>query len=832
MSTYTDIFSGNSITPAFPQYESITLSSNITLSWPAQFQNSNNVVATIMVISPTVGGFSVTMPDATQTAKGFEFYINNPTANAFDLLDNTGGLIYAVTGPSVSLFWLDSNLTPAGMWTRIPAGGGSASVTSINAASTSPDLVITGVPITTTGTITFALDQDLLALTSFGAGTGISVRTGSNAWSLRSIAGTVNQITVTNGSGVAGNPNISLSPNITGIASLAVGNLSISLNQIISTNFNGNITLSPNGTGIIQLSKETDILLGNALKFYNISGGNFISFSLGTTSVNQTLLWPTTLAAPGQVLQNDGTGNLVWASITTFGGPSTINALARYSNTTGSLKNSILILDDAGNATGLNTCAIGNILIGSPTAQSITTTLANQDLIVSPNGTGSFAVTGDIKVQPSSLAQRKIRLYNTAGTFFAGLASNATMGANVTWSLPATDSAGAFVSDGAGNLSITSLFSGPSTLNAVPRFANTTGLLKNSVFFITDAGAGTGLVSCVIGAISLGITDNRTITTSLTNLDLQLSANGTGTVYSISDFSIFPRGGVQSSLFLYNTAGTFYAALRSTSTLAANVGWTLPGADSVGVFTSNGAGVMSISPFFAGPSTVNAVPTFANTTGLLQNSLLVITPLGAATGLVSSVIGGISIGLVNSLTISASVANTNLNLTASGTGSVYCNNDFSIFPHSGVQSGLYLYNTAGTFYNHLSSIPLLAANVGWTLPSADVNGLMSSNGAGALTLNTGIVAQGSPNFNIGIGTSTFDATSTRSITFFNGTLAASAPATSVVFQSQAISAGNSSIAWYGSGNGGVTVTGATLNNREIAITVNGVIYYLLARNTP
>lgn len=51
-------------------------------------------------------------------------------------------------------------------------------------------------------------------------GTGIPVKTSATAWALRSIAGTTNYITVTNGDGVLGNPTIDISINYPGQASI------------------------------------------------------------------------------------------------------------------------------------------------------------------------------------------------------------------------------------------------------------------------------------------------------------------------------------------------------------------------------------------------------------------------------------------------------------------------------------------------------------------------------------------------------------------------------------------------------------------------------------
>ena len=48
-----------------------------------------------------------------------------------------------------------------------------------------------------------------------GAGTGIVVKTGTSAGVKRSVDGTTNQITVTNGDGVAGNPTLALASAVT-----------------------------------------------------------------------------------------------------------------------------------------------------------------------------------------------------------------------------------------------------------------------------------------------------------------------------------------------------------------------------------------------------------------------------------------------------------------------------------------------------------------------------------------------------------------------------------------------------------------------------------------
>lgn len=79
-----------------------------------------------------------------------------------------------------------------------------------------------------------ALDADLTAIAA-QTGTGLLIRTGTNTWTTRSVTGTANRITITNGDGVAGAPTID-------IASTYVGQTSITtLGTITTGTWNGTI---------------------------------------------------------------------------------------------------------------------------------------------------------------------------------------------------------------------------------------------------------------------------------------------------------------------------------------------------------------------------------------------------------------------------------------------------------------------------------------------------------------------------------------------------------------------------------------------------------------
>jgi hypothetical protein len=289
--SFINIFGGATVQPALISYLSINpFTANVTLSWPSQFQDVNNVVANIIDINPSVGGLSITMPDATQTSVGQTVIFNNVGTQTVSILDNTGGGITTIAMGTIYYIYLIDNTTVAGMWRVVPFGlGAGAVVTSVAAVSaTTPALTIAGSPITSTGTFTFTLDADLVALDSFAAGTGIAVRTAAGTWALRSIvAGT--GTTITNGSGVGGNPQIAVNTNLT-LSNLTVGNLNLTGNTISSTASVINIFPAAGqslllGSNVSPVTIDTNDNITNVASLTTVtSGGRAISIGPGIIS--------------------------------------------------------------------------------------------------------------------------------------------------------------------------------------------------------------------------------------------------------------------------------------------------------------------------------------------------------------------------------------------------------------------------------------------------------------------------------------------------------------------------------------------------------------------
>lgn len=466
MSSYTDIFSGFNVQPSQSSYSSYTINASIQLIWPLQFIDTPNVVSNIIDVNATVGALIVQLPDATQAGTGSSVIFNNVGANSFTITKNDSTIII-VLAPSQSLFiYLVNNTTSGGTWRFVPFGGGITSVTSVAATSSNSNLVIAGSPITSTGTFVFSFAHDLLALVSFGGSTGISARTAVDTWALRAIAGTANQISVVNGSGVAGNPTISLPTVITGINDMTIGNINIAANTISTTNGNGDLNIMPNGTGLFRIFNDTTLQAQHELRFFNAFNNGYVGFKGGASALGASVIWtlPLVDGTNGQVISTNGGTTLGWTSVVAFAGASTNNAIAKFNGVAGALQDSGVIISPTNNITGANSIVSGNIGIGTITANTITSTDANGNVIVAPNGNGLVQIitsaaseiqnTGLITVRPVGGGQNPIRFYNAANTFYTGLRAGANVG-NATFNLPIADGGinALMLTDSAGQLS-------------------------------------------------------------------------------------------------------------------------------------------------------------------------------------------------------------------------------------------------------------------------------------------------------------------------------------------------------------------------------------------
>jgi hypothetical protein len=382
--SYINIFGGTPIQSVVVSYSSITLSASKILSWPTQFQDTNNVVTDIIDVTPQSGGLTITLPDATQTSVGERIIINNLSGStAFNILDNAGGLLSIIGAGNIFFLYLYNNTTVAGSWRTIAFGLGTPVVTSVAAASLTAGLTITGSPITTAGTLNFSLANDLANIASL-ATTGIAVRTANTGtWANVSLVGGSN-VTITNASGVTGNPTIALNSTVTGLTSLTVGNLNLTSNILSSTSGNMNVLITPNGTGSVVLgSNATPVTItsaGNLSTSGNISGATITASTALVTSFSPSPIARVFASFDGATATLNTTFNV--ASMVR-------NSVGNY---TFNFSSALATANYIALATGVSTTGLPSAMVFSKTTTSVGVLLVNASSGTAEDQPGSFCI--------------------------------------------------------------------------------------------------------------------------------------------------------------------------------------------------------------------------------------------------------------------------------------------------------------------------------------------------------------------------------------------------------------------------------------------------------
>ena len=302
--SYVDVFSGNTIQPANKSYNTITLNQNITLSWPSQFLDTGNVVASWMDINATVFGRTLTLPDSRFASNGQQIVIVNAGNQTFNLLKNDGNILLQniATGTAVCICLFD-NSTSAGQWRSIPFGQGQTAVSQVAATAPARGFTIAGSPITNNGTFVFALANMLAALEQLAAvgNKGFIVQKGDSQLVIRKIESDDTNVVVENQDGNADDIKIKLNPNGLELISAILGNIAISGNSIVSKDQNGDINITPDGTGLIKAGKDLELATNKKVQFLTTEGNvseNYLSEQtlkiaqaiLGRLSLSQNII--------------------------------------------------------------------------------------------------------------------------------------------------------------------------------------------------------------------------------------------------------------------------------------------------------------------------------------------------------------------------------------------------------------------------------------------------------------------------------------------------------------------------------------------------------------
>jgi hypothetical protein len=123
--SYTNPFTGQTLSPSQVGYESLTLSADTYLQWPINGNNAN-VVASIIQVTASASNLKLYLPSALQVSTGQSVLIQNIGATSFTVTDISGNTIIAIASGVAQYIFLTNNTTSNGVWSTVTFGAGTS----------------------------------------------------------------------------------------------------------------------------------------------------------------------------------------------------------------------------------------------------------------------------------------------------------------------------------------------------------------------------------------------------------------------------------------------------------------------------------------------------------------------------------------------------------------------------------------------------------------------------------------------------------------------------------------------------------------------------------
>lgn len=333
-----------------------------------------------LTLQQPAAGLTITNPAG--TAGDPTFALANDLA-ALEGLSSTGGAYRTGTDT-----WANRTLTA-------PAAG----------------LTITN-PAGVAGNPTFAFANDLAAVEGLSS-TGLATRTNTDTWAVRTLTGTGNEITVTNGNGVSGNPTLSLPSSLTFTGKTVTGGTYAGVAALgIRSSGSGAFDLQFLNTENLSANRALTITLGNAARTLSLggnltTGGTFTTASTFSTTGTfssggnfSTGAAFTTTPANAVTLTTTGSTNV---TLPTTGTLSTLAGSETLTNKTlTSPRIGTSILDSNGNelalltatASAVNEITLANAAVSGTPSITASGNDSNINLRLAGKGTGRVVIPG------------------------------------------------------------------------------------------------------------------------------------------------------------------------------------------------------------------------------------------------------------------------------------------------------------------------------------------------------------------------------------------------------------------------------------------------------
>ena len=319
MTTYTNPFTGQTVSPAQVSYESLTISTNTTLQWPINGTSSSLTTANIIEVTATIGGLDLLLPVATQVSVGEAVIIRNIGSNSFTVTNNSGGTIINIASGIAEYIYLTDNTTSNGTWATITFGAGTSSA---NASALSGYGLY---PITTT------LNQQYVTTNYYANQTlDATNRAEFVVWS--SGAGT---ITLPPSASVGNGWFVMIANDGTGILNIGLqGTDTIDGNTSKQLQISESFVVVCNGSGFnsfgygqatqFAFTQLALVVSGGTLTETNAQASNLIQEFSGNLTSNQIIILPSTVQLYSVTNNTTGSFNLTFKTVAVGGATVTV----------------------------------------------------------------------------------------------------------------------------------------------------------------------------------------------------------------------------------------------------------------------------------------------------------------------------------------------------------------------------------------------------------------------------------------------------------------------------------------------------------------------------